>query len=79
MSFVHCIIIRDGRIALVEAHWRAVKCWLETGIPPVWQFACPSSVCVLDEGYVVIDCDRKVLFNCQEAFAVPDALFAERF
>jgi len=72
MSFVHCVIVRGGRIMLRAAHWRSVKRWLDADFPEFDEVPVFADDGVLDAGYMLIDYDQKLVVSCQDAFTVPE-------
>lgn len=60
MSFVHVLIIKNGRVGYHVLHWRSAK-------ERLLKLPCSRS---LDAGFLVVDSDRKQIINAQSAFDV---------
>ncbi len=60
MSFVHMLIIKNGRVGYHVLHWRSAKEFL-------LKLPCSRS---LDAGFLVVDSDSKNIINGQSAFDV---------
>ncbi len=67
MSFVTLILVRNGRVYVLNAHWRTIKLVLaKTDLA----IAFVKSSFALDAGYLVVDCDRRVVMSYQSAFSI---------
>ena len=71
MSYVHVLIVKDDCIYLVNVHYRTAMKWLEKGVEKVLPLLKHH---FLDAGYLVIDLNRKVVINSQNAFPISKAL-----
>lgn len=62
MSVVNVVVIRKGKLGVVQVHWRLLT-----------RFHClyPHWALKLDEGYVVVDFDAKCIFSKQQAVSIP--------
>ena len=67
MSYVHLVIAKDDNIYFVNVHYRAAMKLLEKGIDSVLPLLKPR---FLDAGYIMIDLNRQVIVNGQNAFPV---------
>lgn len=63
MSFVHLLIIKDDKLSLASVHYRSAIGFIEK----LHKFKMPSHR-FLDSGYVVVDFNRKLIVNGQDAF-----------
>ena len=64
MSTVHAVIIKDKKIQYATKHYRKIMEMLNTSK------LTPRKM--LDAGYILIDLDKKILLNCQNAFSLHD-------
>ncbi len=64
MSIVNAVIIKDRKIRFVRKHYREIMKILNEKKPRAKQF--------LDAGYIIVDLDRKIILNCQDAFSLLD-------
>jgi len=71
MSYVHLLIAKDDCVYLVNVHYRTAMRLLEKGVDSILPLLKPK---FLDAGYIVIDCNRKTVVNCQTAFPVGKVL-----
>lgn len=60
MSFVHILIIKNGRVGYHVLHWRSAK-------EQLLKLPCSRS---LDAGFLVVDADNKNIINSQSSFDV---------
>ena len=67
MSYVHLLIAKDDNIYLVNVHYRTAMKLLEhpERVLPLLK---PR---FLDAGYLVVDFDKKIVVNGQDAFVIP--------
>jgi len=72
MSYVHLLIIKDDNLYLVSTHYRTAKKLLEKGVDKILP-ALKSRY--LDAGYIVLDLNKGVVFNGQNAFAANTKLY----
>ena len=64
MSIVNAVIIKNKKIRFVRQHYRDIMKILNKKKPHARNF--------IDAGYIIVDLDRKVLLNCQDAFPLTD-------
>ncbi len=64
MSIVNAVIIQDRKIKFTRKHYREIMKILNKKKPGAKKF--------IDAGYIIVDLDRKVLMNCQDAFPLSD-------
>ena len=62
MSIVNLVVIKKGKLGVMQVHWRLLKRLSE--LQPHWLLE-------LDEGYVVVDADAKCIFSKQRAAVIP--------
>ncbi len=67
MSFVHLTIIHNNTVYPLYVHYRTALQLLEQG-PPAFRFL-PGKY--RDAGYLIVDYDKKMIVNGQDAFAIP--------
>lgn len=67
MSFVTLILIKDNQLQIISAHYRAIKKVIE-----YCDFAIEAvkttNKTKIDAGYILVDCDKKIVINMQNAF-----------
>ena len=63
MSTVNALIIKNGRITFASEHYRKIIGILESRLKPTE---------LLDGGYILVDLDKKILFDCQDCFSLMD-------
>lgn len=68
MSFIHLIIVHKNTVYQLNVHYRTALRLLEQGAGDSFRFL-PGKY--RDAGYLIVDYDKKVLINGQEAFTVP--------
>ena len=69
MSFVTLIIIKDKHLQTVSAHYSVIKKIIEYcdfGIEAVKS----ANKTEIDAGYILVDCDRKMIVDAQDAFQI---------
>ncbi len=64
MSEVQLILIKSNKIVCIKDHYRAVKEIL-SNLEAVNNLSSQE----LDAGYILVDFDRRLVLNCQEAFS----------
>ena len=67
MSFVTLILIKDKQLQTISAHYSVIKKIMEYydfGIETVKS----SNKTEIDAGYILVDCDRKIIVDAQNAF-----------
>lgn len=74
MSFVHLTIIHQNTIYQLNVHYRTALRLLEQGPEECCRFL-PGKY--RDAGYLIVDYDKKLLVNGQEAFKIPESLRLE--
>ena len=74
MSFVHLTIIHKNTIYQLNVHYRTALRLLEQSPEELFRFL-PGKY--RDAGYLIVDYDKKMLINGQEAFAIPPKLALE--
>ena len=67
MSYVHLVVAKDDKIYFVNVHYRTAIRLLEKGLNEALPFLQHR---FLDAGYIVVDLNKKVVFNGQAAFPV---------
>ena len=67
MSYVQMIIIKDDCVYSISVHYRTAMKLLEKGVDNVLPLLKSR---FLDAGYLVLDLNRKVVVNGQDAFPV---------
>jgi len=73
MSFVTLILIKDKQLQIVSAHYCTIKKIVEYcdfGIQTIKT----TNKTEIDEGYMLVDCDKKIVINMQNAFSIHDLL-----
>ncbi len=68
MSFVHLVIVHKNTVYQLNVHYRTALRLLKQGPEEFFRFL-PGKY--RDAGYLVVDYDKKMLINGQEAFALP--------
>ncbi len=63
MSTVNALIIKNGTILFARHHYRKIIEILESRLKPGE---------MLDGGYILVDLDKKILFDCQDCFSLMD-------
>ena len=71
MSYVQLLIIKDDCVYLVSVPYRSAMKVLENGIEKLTPMLKSR---FLDAGYVVVDCNKKVIINGQFAFPIGKTL-----
>jgi hypothetical protein len=70
MSHITLIVVEGRRIHYVQTHWRTAQALLAHGFSGVfWHKHEQSWNDDLDAGYILVDLNRNVLVNGQDAFA----------
>ena len=64
MSIVNAVIIKDRKIRFARNHYREIMGILDKKMPRAKK--------PIDAGYIIVDLDRKILLNCQDAFNISD-------
>ena len=73
MSQVTLIVIDGKKIHYVQTHWRTIQDLLDLGFDGMlWKKAERKWDEYLDAGYILLDLNRNLLVNGQNAFAVND-------
>jgi len=67
MSYVHLLIIKDDCVYLASVHYRTAMKLLEKGVDSVLPLLKSR---FLDAGYIVLDVNRQVIVNGQNAFPI---------
>lgn len=67
MSYVNLFIVKDDNVYYISAHYQTAMKILEKGIEPCLRFLRAK---FLDAGYLVIDCNKRLVINSQNAFPV---------
>lgn len=71
MSFVHVLMVHQNTVYQLNVHYRTALRLLEQGPEELFKHLPGKDK---DAGYLVLDYDRKVLINGQEAFAIPPSI-----
>ena len=67
MSFITLILIKNKQLQTIKAHYHTIKKIIEHPdfeIETVKQ----NNKIEIDAGYILIDCDKKILVNSQDTF-----------
>ena len=70
MSYVHLLIIKDDNVYLVSVHYRTAMKLVEKGVDKILPLLKSR---YLDAGYLVLDLNKRVIVNGQNAFPVQKA------
>ncbi|GEM_PF-3475354 len=67
MSFVTLILIKNKQLQIISAHYRAIKKIVEYCDFGIQTIKTTNKI-EIDEGYILVDCDKKIVINMQNAF-----------
>ena len=76
MSQTHVLIVKDDQIYLLSTHYKSAMKLLATGPEHMLPYL---KHCFLDAGYLVVDLNKKVILNSQDAFPVSGRVGTRKF
>jgi len=76
MSYVTVLIVKDDRVYVVSMHYKSVRRFIENGFEGVLRLL---KYRFLDAGYIVLDANKNVIVNGQNAFALGKTVGKKKF
>lgn len=67
MSFVTLVLIKNKEMQIINAHYRVIKKIIEYCDFEI-ETVKKENKTIIDAGYILVDCDKKIIMNAQDAF-----------
>ena len=76
MSYVTVLLIKDDKVYVVSMHYKRVRRFIDEGFEGVLRLLKSR---FLDAGYIVLDANKNVIINGQNAFAIGKTVGKKKF